>query len=92
MIYTTLLACRRLQLQCNPRAIQDLTVLTGWPRGRVKLHGWSLRGKVNRKLNFRNGEWFFFKANDITCHRKLQLNKDIVIISQDFLSLVPFII
>ena len=24
------------------------------------------------------------------CHRKLQLNRDIVIISEDFLSLVPF--
>ena len=41
------------------------------------------------KLNFKNGEWLFFKANDMTYRRQLQLKKDIVFISEIFSYLYP---
>ena len=47
-------------------------------------------GKVIITEVLKNGKWLFSKANHMTCCRKSQLIKDVVIISEDFLSLVPF--
>ena len=66
---------------------KNLPVLTG----RIKFHGWSLHSKINLTNLKLTRNCFFLQSQQYDMLQTIATKRDIVIISQDYLSLVPFI-